>query len=381
MKYFFLKYQSAIFPVWVINLVNVLYNLLAYSDNLKKNRVLVKDYESAIGIEDFRYFKKFAYHEVDHIKYKDYLFAYANSQLKLLKGSVKILDKVSDPILICAAKNDLLKIKHQYNTMKSYGVKSFVYIDNGSTDGTKEYLLKKSDVILYQTHQTYNSVVRSAWVRKIIQEIGFNRWYLLLDSDEIYAYPNIEVDRFNSFLKELVQKKHYYVQSVMVDMYPKNSIPISSSSNHTEASNLSNYCWFDKNYKKTYSRITPVIKGGPRHRLFSDANYEFSSWLNKVNLIYYKKYNFHYSHILLPYVYNHKAKTLAATLHYKFLPVDFAKYKSIADEGNYANNSKEYKRYVEVFKNLSSINFYHSNSIKFEDSSSLLKINVIEKTV
>lgn len=379
MKQLFFKLQAAVWPVWLINGINVVFNLVLYTGNLKKNRVLLKQNKTHLDEDTYRQFLKFSFHEIKHSNFKQYLMTYLDSRLSIIKGDLSKLKNDSKPIVICAVKNDKSRVIHQHQTMKSYGINNFVYIDNGSNDGTREYLVKQDDIMLYETNQNYNSIVRSAWVRKIIHEIGFNKWYLLLDSDEIYVYPNIEEDCFTQFLSTLKSKKQYYVQSILIDMYPEKSIPLKNLSGSNNQIKLEDYCWFDKDYIKSYGRKTPIIQGGPRHRLFSDETYTFDSWLNKVNFIYYTKECFHYSHIVMPYANNHKAKTLAGTLHYKFLPNDFDKYQKIAEQKNYANESKEYRRYVKYLKNKSSINFYNESSIRFENSLSIKNINLISK--
>lgn len=69
----------------------------------------------------------------------------------------------------------------------------------------------------------------------------------------------------------------------------------------------------------------------------------------------------------------------AFLLHYKFLPGEVQKFMEyIATEIHY-RGSKEYKIYMEFYKQNPDISFYHSESQKLNSSMDLLKINLSDK--
>ena len=60
--------------------------------------------------------------------------------------------------------------------------------------------------------------------------------------------------------------------------------------------------------------------------------------------------------------------------HYKFLPSDQKKFVEIANSGNYAHGSYEYKNYIEKTRNNQTLSFYNSASVEFTSSQALKKI-------
>lgn len=77
---------------------------------------------------------------------------------------------------------------------------------------------------------------------------------------------------------------------------------------------------------------------------------------------------------IVPYIF------ISALLHYKFLPGDFEQYIKYAKSGVHWNNSKEYKKYVEVIGSNENFTFYDADiSIKYNNSDSLSLVGVIDR--
>ena len=353
-------------PSKVIDSINLTYNRVGFRKNIKNNIVVWKKYKGALTSDSSRAFRSLAGYESSVERYQDYLEGYVSENFQLISGDLDLVTKNDSLVMMCAVKNDLYRVKYQYEKMKQYGVNNFVYIDNGSTDGTKEWLAERDDVILYSTTQRFNSTIKSAWYKRIVDSIGYNRWYLYLDSDEVYMYPGIEEDKFQRFLEFFERKNISAIGSVLLDMYPRTAVSIHSSKTMPD---LHEYCYFDPTYKVRHYRICKVFYGGPRYRVFGGEMHKLTNWLNKTNLVYYKKDFFQYAHHLVPHSLNFKAKVVAATLHYKFLPNDFDRIREIAEAGTYAGNSKEYKAYAKVLEDKNSLSFYCKDSVYLSDSS------------
>ena len=122
-------------------------------------------------------------------------FSFLTSKIIPIKEKIKI-EEIGNktPILICIVKDDLQRIEMSINYYRKMGVKNFVYVDNMSTDGTFEYLLKQPDIDLYKCETPYTTQNREAWINRIIAHYGFNHWYLCVDSDDILpedSYANL----------------------------------------------------------------------------------------------------------------------------------------------------------------------------------------------
>jgi hypothetical protein len=368
----------AYFPSKTLDSLNLIYNWLIYRKNIRTNIAAWNIYRPRLTKDLSKSFRSFAAHECSVEKYRDYIEAYVSEDFELIKGDLDSVRNNNSLIMMCAVKNDLFRIKFQYTRMKQYGVKNFIYIDNGSTDGTKEWLAERNDIVLYSTLQRFNSTIKSAWYRRVVDSIGYNRWYLYLDSDEVYIYPGIEKDKFETFLNFFEKRNIFAVTSLLLDMYPRDPIKLDSSQ---KMPNLDKYSYFDPYYRVRHYRICKVFYGGPRYRMFSNDGREFDSWLNKTNLVFYQSNFFQYAHYLVPHSLNFKARVVAATLHYKFLPNDFDRILEIAETGNYAGNSKEYKAYAAALKDKRELDFFFQNSVFLGDSSALEEINIMDKEI
>lgn len=362
-------------PSKIIDNINLINNRAVWRKNIKRNIAVWREYKGKLTRDSSKAFRSLAGYESSVEKYQDYIEGYTSENFQLISGDLGVVASNDSLVMMCAVKNDLYRIKYQYKKMKQYGVKNFIYIDNGSTDGTKDWLTQKDDIILYSTTQRFNSTIKSAWYRRIVESIGYNRWYLYLDSDEVYMYPGIEKDKFQGFLKFFERNRIFAVSSVLLDMYPRSVVSIDSNKTMPD---LGEYRYFDPTYKVRHYRICRVFYGGPRYRVFSDEKHELINWLNKTNLVYYKKDFFQYAHYLVPHSLNFKARVVGATLHYKFLPNDFDRILEIAESGTYAGNSKEYKVYAKVLKDKKGMSFYCKDSVYLGDSNALERINVFD---
>lgn len=274
-----------------------------------------------------------------------------------------------DPILICVVKNDIDRIKVLFNHYRKLGVKGFVFVDNISTDGTLEYLSEQDNVDLYVCDTPYTTKNREAWINRIIGHYGFNKWYLCVDSDELFVYENYEKNDISEFVKKLKKRR---VLSFLLDMYSKEYL-FAEDIKSNEI--IKRYCYFDTDsyiHKTNYKM--EIISGGPRQRVFLE-NSNNTFMLTKYPLFYFKKGDIQCcSHYHYPYKDNFGFECKTALLHYKFLRSDLDKYLERAKKGNYANGSSEYKKYAEIVSEGKRITLYNEKSAKFENFDSLNKI-------
>ena len=312
----------------------------------------------------------------------DFLKTYSNANIQKIK-EMKITEIQEEPVLVCAVKNDLSRIKKHYQFHKSIGIKNFVYIDNMSDDGTYEWLLEQ-DVNLYQTNDIYNSTVRNAWFRLINDIYGYDRWYLFLDSDEFFVYPNHEKNKIDKLIDYMNLSGKRILKNFMVDMYPNNTVKFFKNNlNGNIEDSIDNYKYFDVDSYKLTSKITgPAIKGGPRSRVFSEDGSQFDTLLTKNPLVYMKKEYFYTTHFMVPYYLNYNAPLFSILLHYKFLQSDLQKIYQAVKDKNYAGGSSQYITYLnKIKKNEFKLSFHNEKSQKFENSLSIRKINIIDHQI
>lgn len=291
-----------------------------------------------------------------------------NLELRRIK-KVNVDLNSEDPILICIIKNDMLRAKMIINYYRKMGIKLFSFLDDRSTDGTKDYLLEQEDVELFESNLSYTTNIRQAWINRIIDYYGFNRWYLIVDSDELFSYSNMEGIKISEYIKKLKERNRCTVKSILLDMYSKKGIFECDIINSNEIEN--EYKYFDNDYRYKDNVKGRFIYGGFRKRIFSDEKNNFNVTISKIPLLYMKEEMIIInSHCIFPYYYNFEnAKSVLR--HYKFLNYDINKYIERVRVGNFADGSKEYKRYIEIIDKKEKITMYNNNSIEWHDSNSI----------
>lgn len=297
---------------------------------------------------------------------------FCKCRLEEIKEDTTSWTKAS-PIYVCVVKDDLARIQMSYEHHKKIGVTNFVFIDNGSSDGTLEWL-QNQPVVVYQTLDPFIMWAKVAWVSKVINHFGFDRWYLILDSDELFSYPGCEDDLIEEYIAQLERKGIEKDFSFMLDMY---SDEVLFENKNSEAPIQERFCYFDADsYELRNCLHYKKVIGGPRQRIFASKD-TMEMLQNKYPLVYYKKGDIYRYHYVAPYLDNFSKKCTSALLHYKFLDGDYGKYKKIAQDGNYANGSRLYKEMLQKLENEVELTFYSRESIKYQNSNDLLKNKLI----
>lgn len=322
-----------------------------------------------------RTLKRFIWAEPAHV---GVVTAFLEARIGILKEAfLKDSLQEEEVILICLIKNDRNRISDFLAHYRALGITHFAFIDNMSTDGTKEFLLAQENVNVYVTDTPYTTNNREGWLNRIYAYFGFNHWYLCVDSDELFVYIDCEKKSIQDFLKEIKIRKIKRVRALMLDMYSKNDL---FSYHARDKDSMSDYGYFDKQgYVPVSSYRLDLIHGGPRTRVFSKYNESFNCTLTKYPLFFYTKGDFQgCSHYQFPYHHNCNTICCSALLHYKFMIADMLKYKERVLNSNYANGSLEYKTYLKAINENSRVNFMSEATEKYSGSASLKHIKMME---
>ncbi|WP_347548513.1 glycosyltransferase family 2 protein [Pseudalkalibacillus hwajinpoensis] len=322
------------------------------------------------GIEKwYQSFKKFLSAQPNE---SEVAFEFFKNNISLLKSSDLETNK-KEVTLLCVVKNDLLKIRKLVEHHRKIGIKHFAILDNGSTDGTIDWLKVQEDVDLFCVEDKYTTNRREAWINRLIAYYGLNRWYLIVDSDELFAYHNMENEKISSLINHCENNSVNRMRAVMIDMYANDQFYLSSDD---KADYIDSCRYFDLNsYKYENRDFIDLVTGGPRGRIFKQ-----NPWLTKYPLCYFEEGDIQgKSHFLFPFSKNKNTKCSVVLLHYKFLPNDIEKYRQISLDGNYFNGSVQYKEYVDYIDNSTNLSFINEETQEFNGTDSLYKIPILEK--
>lgn len=282
------------------------------------------------------------------------------NRLDLVK---KADDSSADLICVVVEKNDLERLQSGIDHHRKLGVGRFVVVDNASDDATLEWLAGQPDVDIVTVKVPYTTNRREAWVNRVIAHYGDNRWYLVVDSDEMLVYPDCEKRTIGNLLAECESKGKTRLRALMVDMYAKPGY-----FEYGDRSRFLEECiYFDSDtYRRCPRRHLDLVCGGPRERVFDQA-----PWLTKYPLfkpglkgVQCK------SHFLFPLVENKGTRCDLFLKHYKFIPGDAKEYERRAKSGLYYNGSSQYRRYVSVLEQGRPLDFFYSKTRHYVNSHS-----------
>lgn len=272
-----------------------------------------------------------------------------NDKLTLVAGGDVL--KNNGLIVICLFKNMGNFIDKWFSHYVNLGARRFVFLDNNSTDDSVDKidnLSRKYGVgaDIWSVPIEYNCFRSCGWRQQIMDIYGTERWYLNVDSDELFVFSDTNLD-IGEYVKHRLSRGITVVKSMMIDVYSNKPI--------FDNDNIEDFQFFDVcGYKKTsHDSYGERIYGGPRNRVFG-----IKPSLQKVPLLYYTGSEALVNdHFIIPWVKNPKAVS-SVLLHYKFLPGSLKAYKEMAKSGIHWNHSKEYKRYIQLYKDNPQATFY-----------------------
>lgn len=341
---------------------SIFFNIKKLGDVIKVYRLnITKGSLKVQNLSDYKWtFLKFCFADVKNIKVAEEFYK-ADINIIIENYNIKTVND-TDVVLVCVIKDDIEKLVEFMSHYRKLGVHYFAFLDNGSTDGTKEYLAMQRDVNLYYSSDFYTTYRREAWVNRIYAYYGYNHWFVCVDSDELLAYTDCYVHKIHEVI-EKVKKKRFL--ALMIDLYPKGDV---LNQNSLAVSSFSSYKFCDRDsYYKVSSYKMEALYGGPRKRVFSLENKGFNCRLTKYPVFFYEKGDVQgCSHYLFPFKHNFQNNVQLLIFHYKFFKSDIDKYKERAKIGNYSSGSFEYKVYASKLKNNDPLHFYWSKSVELK---------------
>lgn len=252
-------------------------------------------------------------------------------------------------------RNERPRLRYFLKYYRRLGVDHFFFVDNGSTDGSAEFLAGEADVSLWRTDASYRrSRFGADWLNWLKFRHGHRHWTLTLDPDEFLVYPFCDTRPLPALCHWLDHSGIRSFGTMMLDMYPE--APLSDASYIEGQDPFELAPWFDPgNYvisrNPKYGNLW--IQGGPRARVyFPDAPKDAPS-LNKIPLVRWdRKYAYVSStHMLLPRGLNNVyddaggEKACGCLLHAKFLDSFAARSAEEAERGEHFAGGREYLAY------------------------------------
>jgi glycosyltransferase involved in cell wall biosynthesis len=182
--------------------------------------------------------------------------------------------------VICTIRNELTLLPHFFEHYRRLGAGPFIMIDNGSDDGSLDYLLSQDCHVFYTSSSFREARFGINWVNEAVRRFCLGKWFIFVDCDELFVYPNCEFTSIAQFCFDLSRMHYDTVFAFMLDMYP--DIPLSQAKLYGMSSVLKEFCWFDTEYifrrwpRRFWDRPDNIFSlqviGGPRCRLLSSLD-------------------------------------------------------------------------------------------------------------
>ncbi|RBI82680.1 glycosyltransferase family 2 protein [Rhodosalinus halophilus] len=263
-----------------------------------------------------------------------------------------------DILAFVTVRNEALRLPFFLEHHRRLGVDHFLFVDNESDDGTREWLAAQPDVSLWHTGESYKlSRFGMDWLTWLQIRHGHGHWCLTLDADEILIYPHHDTRPLPALTEWLERDGRESLGALMLDMYPKG--PPGAQSYAAGEDPFDTLAWFDAgNYfiEKQAKLRNLWIRGGVRARMFFADRPRRAPTLNKVPLVRWnRRYVYNTStHQILPrrlnavYAEDGGEVLSGVLLHTKFLNTIVERSREEKDRREHFEVADSYRAYYDA---------------------------------
>ncbi len=272
------------------------------------------------------------------------------SKIKHLHGPLQIGSDPDDVIVISVMRNSKEWLKSFLTHHRRMGVRHFVIIDNGSTDGSVELLSQQPDVTLLQTYAPYHAY-ENTMKRYLAERFCRDHWCLCVDADEQFDFPGSSRMALASLIQYLRTRGFNAVVTQMLDMFSDR--PISEARIDRDDDLRVQYPFYDLTdivktpyqFGKVSNAAIKTHHGGIRKAVFGTNN-----GLSKVSLFFMDgkiKPFIAWHHAL----HAHLADISCVLLHFPFVDSFGSKIAEAVTSGRYGYlTTDEYVSYLDGFQ-------------------------------
>ena len=280
--------------------------------------------------------------------------------------------------LFTRIRNEHLRLPWLFDFYRGQGVDRFFVIDNGSDDGSRDYLLGRPDTHLYLTTDSYavfGGGVR--WLNHLLERHGTGAWCLTVDVDEVLAYPHAERLSLKGLTAHLDERGAQGLFAFMLDMYAEQGL---HEVTYRPGDNPFAYCrHFDRaGYIRRDDPDFPfkMVAGGLVSRFLYDRKLD-GVILHKVPLVRWQD-DLRYTcstHTLYPIPL---AQETGVLLHFKFMADFIDRARIEAERRQYWQGAKRHTEFTRRMAATSAVDFRCDLTERFTSTAQLVELGLIE---
>ncbi|BBF71412.1 MAG: hypothetical protein C0494_09445 [Sphingobium sp.] len=283
-------------------------------------------------------------------------------------------DRPGQPIVICIVRNELRRLPYFLAHYRRLGAAHFLFVDNGSTDGSREFLASQADVDLFEMLDPFSAKAKHGWIMRLVEEYG-DRWYMLADADEHAVFHGTK--NLQSLAAAAERSGLRRVRGFLLDMYSDK--PLAIDHRRSDQSFLQAYPFFDpEGYRDNRLELLTSRMGGPRQRTLSRIKPDFMPEMTKYPLFRLTADETLVSpHYVDPPLLGDDPCWIAL-LHFKFDGDALAHISDAIARGQYWQGSYEYRVYDEAIRRFSGFSFMYPDSRRYRGTADLVDLGLIE---
>jgi hypothetical protein len=312
-------------------------------------------------------------------------------------------------------RNERLRLPAFLEHYRRLGVGQFFFIDNGSSDGTAEYLADQADVRLFRTANRYSEANEGTdWLNALLAEFGVGFWCVTVDVDELLVYPGSDHASLHTLTTYFDRCGYEALCCLLLDLYPAGSLRECAYRPGDDL--LAAAPYFDvAPYEKSPFDLCPgfLVGGGMRERVFHPEFRTRGLGAKIYTALYYRvlfrtpllrdmewvrarppnsppcltkvplvRWNEHSKYLKSTHGVSPKrvAPETGALLHFKFLQDFHARAVEEAARGEHYNRASEYQRSAERLGRTPDMTFMYEGSVRFEGPSQLVDLGLVQDT-
>ena len=275
-------------------------------------------------------------------------FGAGSNALDLVSPQDRLRQVAAAPVAVVACmRNEMFMLPHFLAHYRALGVGGFLIADNGSDDGSLDYLLDQPDVALFSVDTPYGrSMYGVAWQEALLAAFRPGAWTLVADADELLVWD----DTAGGDLPELLSGADFAgadaVRLYMLDMYPQG--PLSGAtfagSPFAEAGCTDAEPFLTTSAARGPFSDQPTWTSGLRHRLIPGSRPELFV-AQKLALLRYRPWmrlteGLHYV------AGTRLARREMLLAHFKYTAAFRAKAEAEVARRQHFNDAEEYRKYL-----------------------------------